>query len=301
MSTQLSHIGEFGLIERIKKGISLSSSVDVGIGDDAAVINLSKEKKLLFTTDMLIEGIHFTAQDKPFLIGRKALAVSISDIAAMGGLPKSAVVSVGLPKGKTVNFVKNLYAGINQLAQKFQVDIVGGDTAKSREMVINIALIGEVRSKDLIKRSTARVGDKIFVSGPLGNSYKSKHHFNFIPRIKESQYLVAHFKPTSMIDVSDGLAADLGHVLKSSGVSAILFETKIPLKKGATVHKALTDGEDFELLFTLSRHVLKRVDFSNVNFPFYEIGEILSAEQKPCLVSEEGKKELLTFKGYTHF
>lgn len=259
--SSLSQIGEFGLIDLIAR-LSMNTKAIRGIGDDAAVLPLSKEKHLLLTTDMLMEGVHFTKVIGPRWIGHKALACSMSDIAAMGGKPTYAVVSLGVPAQLKVDFVKKIYEGMHGLAKKFSVEIVGGDTILSEKIVINVALLGEALKQNVILRSTARSGDLIFVTGVLGKSLRTGKHFSFTPRLKESQFLVQHFKPTSMIDISDGLSSDLGHILKMSRVGAVLYEDLIPKTKGATLHDALSDGEDFELLLTVrpqeGKKLLKR-------------------------------------------
>ncbi|MDE2027389.1 MAG: thiamine-phosphate kinase [Candidatus Omnitrophica bacterium] len=248
---QISKLGEFGLIETLKKHAPVSKAVIKGIGDDAAVLPYSQSRYLLFTTDMLAEGIHFTRRMAPQAIGHKAMACNISDIAAMGGYPTFAVVSIGVPKALPVRFVKEIYQGMERLAKAFNVSIVGGDTIKSDKIVINVALLGLVEKKNLVTRSGARPEDWIFVTGALGGSLKSGHHLNFTPRLDQARFLVRKFKPSAMIDISDGLSGDLGHILKASGVGAFLDYHLIPRNKGAALPQALNDGEDFELLFTL--------------------------------------------------
>jgi len=302
MSSNLCSVGEFGLIDKIKKQFDLSSDAFIGIGDDAAVVNSPQGKKILLTTDMLVEGVHFDLKMPPDLVGRKALAVSISDIAAMGGIPKYALVSLGLSGKTALGIVEKMYKGINNVAEKFGVSIVGGDTVKSKATIINIALIGEARKKDIVLRSTARAGDYIYVTGPLGNSFKSKHHLKFIPRIMESQYLIKECKPSAMIDISDGLVQDLFHILKASGLGAILYQEKIPKRKGATLNEALHQGEDFELLFTVSAKKAKRLeDEKSCAVSFYKIGEIIDKKNKAFLIDCRGERKVLRAEGYQHF
>ncbi len=280
---KVSDCGEFGVIDLIKKNTSISSKVIQGIGDDTAILPYKRGQYLLFTTDMLIEDVHFTQNMPAGAVGHKAIACSISDIAAMGGMPTFAVVSLGVPENLDTAYIKKLYKGMQKLGKGFNVDIVGGDTVKSESIVINIALVGEVSNKHLVRRDGAKVGDKIFVTGPLGRSFVTGHHLKFIPRVKEAQQIVKKFKPTSMMDISDGLISDLGHILKLSGVGARIDEEKIPRRKKATIEQAVCDGEDFELLFTLSPKESKKCKF-------YEIGEIV-----------EGKGSNLEGKGYQHF
>lgn len=292
---KLSGLGEFGLIDRIRQRIPSDKSVVKGIGDDAAVLPWTKDKYLLLTTDMLVENAHFTRCMPAEKIGRKALGCNISDIAAMGGLPKHAVISLGVPKNLNLHFIDRLYSGIETIARQFGVSIVGGDTVDSAKIVINIALTGEVNKNQLVTRSEAKIGDQIFVTGPLGDSLKSGWHLNFIPRVKESQYLVKHFHPTAMIDISDGLAADLGHILEQSNVGAILFEDKIPRRKGATLNQTLHSGEDFELIFTLNSREAKTIA------RFYRIGEIVNVHSGLQLISLNGQKKNIEPRGYAHF
>ncbi|MCR4337011.1 MAG: thiamine-phosphate kinase [Candidatus Omnitrophica bacterium] len=291
MPSTLANLGEFGLIDWIKKIAPTTRDVINGIGDDTAVLKTSVGKYLLLTTDMLIEGSHFTRRMDPQRIGHKALACNISDIAAMGGIPKFAVVSLGVPSTLNGSFVKNIYQGMNRLAKKFNVSIVGGDTNKSPHIVINVALTGEVSRENFVLRKGARPGDKIYVTGPLGGSFQSGKHLLFIPRVKESQLLVKKSKPSSMIDISDGLAADLNHILKHSGVGAILEEENIPCAPGAQLDQALYEGEDFELLFTLSSKKTTKFDC---------IGEIV-ARSGIWLKDKKGKLKKISAKGFRHF
>lgn len=297
MSTKLFQLGEFGLIDLLKRYKGSGAAVIKGIGDDTAVVPLDAKRYLLLTTDMLMEGVHFERKTPPRLIGRKALACSISDIAAMGGVPRYALVSLGVPGNLPWAFVRDLYKGMDTLAREFGVGIVGGDMIKSAKVVINIALTGETGKDEVVYRSGARPGDLIFVTGPLGKSLSTGWHLKFIPRIKEAQYLVRRVKPTSMIDISDGLAADLGHILEESKVGAILEEKNIPRRAGATLRQALYDGEDFELLLTVSRRkaaLLKR-------HKFYPIGEIVQRTKGLMLRDANQKLMKIALRGYTHF
>lgn len=300
MSKKLSELGEFGLIDLLKKYQSSRTPVIKGIGDDAAVVPLDARRYLLLTTDMLMEGVHFKRTAPPRSIGHKALACSISDIAAMGGVPRYALVSLGVPGNLSWAFVRDLYRGVDKLAREFNIGVVGGDTIKSAKLVINIALTGEARKSDIVYRGGARPGDRIFVTGPLGKSLPTGWHLEFIPRIPQAQYLARHVKPTSMIDISDGLAADLGHILKESKVGAILEEGKIPRRAHAGAREALYDGEDFELLFTVSSRraaILQR----QKRFSFYPIGEIVHRGKGLALRDKSGKLTRISKRGYTHF
>lgn len=299
---KLRQIGEFNLIDRISKGIRLSRDTIKGIGDDAGVLRYTKDRFLVFTTDMLLEDRHFYRKDKPYLIGRKALCVNISDIAAMGGVPKYAVVSIGLPGSLDVKYADELYRGIKDTAKKYHIDLVGGDTICSERIIINIALLGEVEKHRLVLRSGAKNGDDIFVTGKIGGSFKGRH-LSFTPRIKEARFLTGNFNVHSMIDVSDGLMADLGHILKMSKTGAVLFEKNIPISKDAeNFESAIRDGEDFELVFTLSRkEALRLIKLWPFKTNISRIGKILNIEEGFYLETKDKVLRRITSKGFVHF
>jgi thiamine-monophosphate kinase len=299
-------MNEISFIDYLKKKVPTAKHVLAGIGDDAAVLQTRHGDKLLLTTDMLIEDQHFKCSKATgFEIGWKAMAVNISDIAAMGGLPTHAVVSVGLPKTLSVDFVKEIYKGLQAVSKRFHVSLVGGDTNASKKIVISVALLGRVGKKQLVKRAGARIGDVIFVTGFLGGSYNSKKHLNFTPRIAESQYLVNHFKIHAMMDISDGLASDIFRLAQASGVGAILSKEAIPVSESARdADQALTEGEDFELLFTLSPKEAARLTLSEPSkkmAPFHPIGKIISRKQGVRLARANQESCILQEKGYDHF
>ena len=296
----LKSLGEFGLIARIAAKAFIDRTVIKGIGDDTAVLPWTNNKYLLFTTDMLCEGVHFYPRDNGRMIGHKVLACSVSDIAAMGGTPTAAVISIGLPKSICLRRVDDIYRGINTLARRFHLSIVGGDTIQSPRLIINVALLGEAKKGDLVLRSGAKTGDQIFVTGPLGRSLETKKHLSFTPRLNEASYLVSHFKPSAMIDISDGLGADLGHILKQSNKGAILDEAAIPRTKGAALQNALCDGEDFELLFTLPKVQAAKLSRQK-KFRVFHIGEITSPRSGLCLRDRKGRLQVIATKGYRHF
>jgi len=301
MAKTLSQLGEFGLIDLIKEQTKVSRSVIKGIGDDAAVIPLSSKKYLILTADMLLEGAHFTLRMPAEKIGHKAMAASISDIAAMGGVAKYAVVSLGAPPSASVQFISQIYRGMRKAARTFGIDIVGGDTVRSRKMIINVTLVGEAHKRNVVYRNGACAGDHIFVTGPLGRSLSSGRHLTFVPRVAQAQHLVKHNKPTAMIDISDGLVADLGHILTQSRVGAIIEEDLIPRRRRARLKEALYDGEDFELLFTMSPVKSKALQSRKQKFPFYRIGEIVGKSKGLRLKTRRDRLERLDIKGYTHF
>ncbi len=301
MTTEtLADIGEFGFIDHITERAHVEQGVIKGVGDDAAVLDCGAEEYLLYTTDMLIEGMHFLRTImSPQEIGRKALACSISDIAAMGGVPTFAVVSTGAPTNTARSFLEGIGEGFNALAKEYHVSLVGGDMTRSNRLVINVALLGKVGKQDVIYRAGAKKGDSIFVTGALGNSFKNRKHLHFTPRVKEAQFLIRQARPNAMIDVSDGLAGDLGHILKQSGVGAVIRAEQIPLAKDATLEQALHDGEDFELLFTVpaeQAEILRR----SKRHHFYEIGTI-NSKKGLYLVDAKGRKREIEPKGFEHF
>lgn len=293
-------IGEFGLIKRISKLIKLDYSVVKGSGDDCAVLKFDKKRYQLFTCDMIVEGVDFLSKDKPQLIGRKALAISISDIAACGGLPRYAVVSFGIPKTTHVKRIDKIAEGMFNLAREYKVNIVGGDLSRTNRLIIDASMLGIVEKKFLVLRSGARIGDIIFVTGELGGSIRGRH-LRFTPRLKEARFLVKNFKVNSMIDVSDGLAQDLGHILEQSKVGAIIYEDLIPVSKEAhNLREAIFMGEDFELLFTLSRKETKRLSKRNFGI-FKPIGEVVEQRYGLRLIDKKNKEKILKLKGFQHF
>jgi thiamine-monophosphate kinase len=234
----------------------------IGIGDDCAQLARA-DGGLLVTTDMLLDGVHFET-DKVSLrrIGRKSLAVSLSDIAAMGGVPLYAFVSLALPRGMSGDAALEIMDGMRELAEEFATDVAGGDTnVWPGSLVINITLIGRP-IKQAIRRSGARVGDWIMVSGALGGSIFGKH-LDFVPRLELAKRLVENGPVHAMIDLSDGLATDLRHILKASNCGAVLDVEAIPISEAARnardglspLDHALIDGEDFELCFTVDPNV----------------------------------------------
>ena len=257
-------MNEFELIAKLTHSLPTNKSVVVGAGDDCAVLDLGVADKLfLFKTDAVVEGIHFTKAAPPEKIGRKALARCLSDIAAMAGIPQHALVTLGLPRDFDPAFVEKIYAGMSELAHQHGVAIVGGETTTNPVILLNLALLGFAPRGKCVLRSGAEVGDAIFVTGELGGSLAGRH-LEFEPRLAEARWLAEHFPPHAMIDLSDGLAGDLKQVLNASKVGAELLTTAIPTSRAAKLAgkagdaakpallAALTDGEDFELLFTIA-------------------------------------------------
>ncbi len=297
---KLKDLGEFGLIERIGRSVRTGSRVVAGIGDDCAVLRYSSRAYQLVTTDTIIEGVDFTAKTPPALIGRKALAVSLSDIAACGGSPCAAVLALTLSGRSDPARILAIQKGAVLLAREFGVDLVGGDISRGPCLSITSTVLGLVSHKALALRSGARDGDFLFVTGALGGSLQGKH-LTFTPRIREAQILARLVKVRAMIDISDGLAQDLMHILRASGVQAVLYERLIPLSRQAkNTAQALYDGEDFELLFAVSAgdasRLLKqrRVDVAC-------IGRLRKGAPALYLTDGSGRERSIPAKGYRHF
>lgn len=274
----INKLGEFGLIERFRRLIKTDSTLIKGSGDDCAVLKFDRNNYQLFTCDMIVEGVDFRAGDDPYLIGRKALAVSISDIASCAGLPRHCLVSLGMPKDTSLKFIDRLFKGMLDIAAKFNINIAGGDVSSNKALTIDVSMLGVVEKKYLLLRSGAKSGDIICVTGELGGSIRGKH-LKFNPRVKEARFLAKNFKINSMIDISDGLTQDLAHILAQSNVGAVIYESLIPVSKDAhSLKEALSMGEDFELLFTLPRHEAKKIIRRRLR-GFKIIGEIVDKNQ----------------------
>jgi thiamine-monophosphate kinase len=327
----LAEIGEFGLIGRIRKWMAASDPALIqGIGDDVAVIEVGG-KVLLLTTDILIEDIHFKSSwIDPYRLGKKAMAVNLSDIAAMGGIPKYFLISIGLPKHLSLSFISSFYRGLKEGAKRFQVELIGGDTSLSQKLVINICLLGEAKKGSLLFRSGARVGDDLFVSGTLGDAALAlkilqkrglkegpkgliEKHLSPLPRIGLGQSISQHRWANSMIDISDGLLIDTNHLLEESKVGARIWENRIPLsrlyRKWVRFFSrdpypiALSGGEDYELLFTASPVMRKKISnlAHSLKIPITRIGEILPQKKGFCIIRKDGREYFPSRLGFEHF
>lgn len=258
-------MSELLLIEALKTLCPSNASIILGIDDDTAIVRPTRNETLV-CTDMLMEGVHFLiASAGAASVGHKALAVNLSDIAAMGGKALSAYVSLALPRSLfSEEFILDFYRGMSALAQTFDVAIAGGDTNLwDGPLVVSVSVLGEAHEKGAIRRSGAKPGDQIFVTGPLGGSIDS-HHLNFRPRLDEAKLLMDNFALNSMMDLSDGLAKDLRSICEQSGVSALIDRQAIPLRDSMkdspdALRRAFCDGEDFELCFTLSSSEANRL------------------------------------------
>jgi thiamine-monophosphate kinase len=307
---------EFDLIHRLTRALPTNPSVVVGAGDDCAVLEAGvPDRLLLFKTDAVVEGVHFTPGTAPEKIGHKALGRCLSDIAAMAGTPSAALVTLALPRDFSPDFVEAIYTGLNALARRHHVAIVGGETTTNPGgLLLSVALLGWVPRGKGVLRSGAEAGDAIFVTGELGGSLAGKH-LEFEPRLAEARWLAQHFSPHAMLDISDGLAGDLRHILTASRVGAELLASAIPISRAARraakaapstkppLLAALTDGEDFELLFTVaSRDAVPLLDAWKKQFPGLAltcIGKIKAGEGI-TLRDQQGVRPL-TAHGYEHF
>jgi thiamine-monophosphate kinase len=336
--TELKDLGEFGLIDRIKEQFSLQNLTSAkGIGDDAALISIG-EDYLVVTTDMLLEGVHFDLSYMPLQhLGYKAVAVNISDIAAMNGKPEQITIGLGLSNRFSLEAIDGLYAGIRSACENYKVDLVGGDTTSSASgLVISITAIGRVAKEKVTLRSTAKNNDIICVTGDLGAAYiglqvleREKQVFltnpEMQPDLEKYEYMVGrqlkpearmdivheladkNIVPTSMIDVSDGLASELLHLSKNSGLGVKIFEDKVPIDNSVfetaiefkldPITCALNGGEDYELLFTISPTDYEKLkNHPDIHF----IGHMHNNAEQNIMVTKEETAVPLKAQGWNH-
>ena len=337
--TEISEIGEFGLIERLSQHIAVKHTSTVkGIGDDAAVISHGEMMQVV-TTDLLLEGVHFDLSYCPLKhLGFKAVAVNVSDIAAMNAIPKQITVSIALSNRFPVEAVEELYEGINLAATHYNVDVVGGDTTSSRSgLVLSITALGEASKEQLAYRSGAGVNDIICATGDLGAALmglqvleREKQVFLANPDMKpdldkysyisgrqlrpEARMDIIHelrdlqVVPTSMMDISDGLASELFHICKASNVGVLIYEDKLPIDKQTydtavefgmdPITCVLNGGEDYELLFTIRQEDFHKLEkHPDVHF----IGHVTPASEGKFLVTKSGTAVELKAQGWKHF
>lgn len=338
--TEIASLGEFGLISHLTGGADKASDATtvLGIGDDAAIVDHGGYQTVV-TTDMLLEGIHFDLMYTPLKhLGYKAVVVNLSDVYAMNARPRQITVSLGISSRFSVEALEEIYAGIYSACSFYGVDLVGGDTCSSRQgLVISITAIGTVDPDKVTRRSTAKVGDLICITGDLGAAYlglqlleREKQLFldnpTIQPELNEHDYLLKRqlkpearkdmielfekhgLVPTSMIDISDGLASDLLHICKQSGVGAYLEEGGVPIHPDAQMTAinfkldpitcALSGGEDYELLFTVDPKDIEKVRFLP---DIYIAGEIVPKEDGIMLHTKGGNRHAITAQGWTHF
>jgi thiamine-monophosphate kinase len=250
---KLRELGEDRLLQKLIPSLRMTRAVIVGPGDDCAVLRADDpEKVLLLKTDCVVAGVHFTADAKPSAVGWKAMARPLSDFAGMSGLPQFALVTIAVPPETSVHWIAALYRGLEKAARAFDVSIVGGETSTTRgPAMISVSLAGWAEPDRWVPRSGAKSGDELFVTGRLGGSIGG-HHLRFTPRIAESRWLTARFDVHAMMDLSDGIGADLPRLAAASGVNFELDEPALPRNHRCSIHAAMTDGEDYELLFAVA-------------------------------------------------
>jgi thiamine-monophosphate kinase len=331
----LKEIGEFGFIKRISRGCLIRpQNVIKAIGDDAAAFIPAPDQVILVTTDLLVERIHFLRNTTSgFNLGYKALSINLSDIAAMGGIAREAFISIAIPENCPIDFLEDLYKGLKTLAAEFDVNLLGGDTTRSKvDLIINISVVGSAIEKEILYRNTARHGDIICSTGYLGDSRAGLHliingikadsnelkalrdaHLLPKPYLQEGRFLASQGGVHAVIDVSDGLSSDIGHIAKESNVGIRLYSEKIPVSNNLEkfcawfefdpVEYALAGGEDYTLLCTISPD---KVDYIAADYlkrfrnPLYQIGEINdSGEMK--LVLKNGQVRSFVPSGWDHF
>jgi thiamine-monophosphate kinase len=300
--------GEFAFIEWIKQQTPPHSSVIIGPGDDAAALRLASGAECLVTTDMLLDGVCFRLKEAgAFRVGRKAMAVNLSDIAAMAGKPVAAFVGVALPRNGGRQIAEDLYLGLRATADQFETAIAGGDTNSwDGPLAIAITVLGEATGSGPVHRGGAQPGDWILVTGPLGGSILGKH-LDFTPRVREALQLHSTVPLHAMIDISDGLAADLNHICEASRCGAVLQADAIPLsaearamqdEKSALEH-GLSDGEDFELILAVSpgeaQELIRKQPIPGITL--VHIGEFVA---DGFWIEEEGQRRPLVPSGYSH-
>ena len=275
-----------------------SEEVLTGIGDDCAVIRPSYHRGSLelLKTDTLVEGVHFAKGTPLNKVGWKALCRPISDIAAMGGSPHHALITIAAPSGWTSTEWRLLYRGIGKAALEYGVSVVGGETVRSPgPLFLSVTLTGSVLKRNLKLRSGARPGDLICVTGKLGGSFKSGRHLNFQPRLAEGRWLGGEKGITAMMDLSDGLGSDLPKLAKESGCSYRVASDGLPLHRGCSFHEGVTDGEDYELLLTVTaKHwpsLQKRWNAASPKVPLTPIG-LMIAQEEPCTLLDLGYDHL---------
>lgn len=293
---------EFALIQSIQQQIKINDErVITGIGDDCAVVLGRAGFYMLLTTDSLVEDVHFCAGNiAPEQLGFKALAVNLSDVAAMGGVPLYVLVSLGLPPSLPAVWIKEFYGGMDQLARQHRVSIVGGNISSAEKLHIHITLVGEVKRAHCKWRKGARDQDRIYVTGPMGGAalaLKEKKYLAPPVRVREGQDLGSLDSVTSMTDVSDGLLADLQHILDASGCGAILQYDAIPKpdSSGLIPDMVLSGGEDYELLFTAAEN------FNSMENPgVWCIGR-MTHDRGLSVLDKDGSPIKVEGRGFDHF
>lgn len=279
---------ELNWVDFLKNKVKKNNNVLVGIGDDCALVKV-KSKKVLLKSDLFVEDVHFKLKNTPFkTIGLRAVSRVLSDFAACGGWPKFLGISIGISRFVNEKNLKEILEGVIYLSKKYNFNLVGGDTAYTNKLILDVWALGACDK--FIKRSTAREGDYIFVTGKLG---ERKFSESFTPRLKEAKYLTSNFKVNSMIDISDGFVLDLYRALKESRKGALLYKKDIPINKMNDLYR----GEDYELIFTISKDE-KKIDL--LKSKFYFVG-IVKNKLFGYKITDNKKICNVVVAGYTHF
>ncbi len=290
---KLSELGEDAVVQRLTRSLRLNGRVKLGAGDDCAVVKTDGGLQLL-KSDCVIEGIHFLPETDPKWIGWKAMCRSISDIAAMGGTPLDALVTLAVRPDTEFKWLKRVYTGLEAAAKIYGVNLVGGETAKSPgPFFLSVTLTGRVDHGKYVGRSGGRTGDWLYVTGRLGGSIGGRH-LRFRPRVAEARWLVSRFPVHAMMDLSDGLATDLPRLAIASRLGFEVDLENLPLHRGSSPENGLRDGEDYELLFALPSAARKRLETEwRIKFPTLRITAI-------GRLVENGRTRF-SEKGYDHF
>jgi thiamine-monophosphate kinase len=292
---KLSRVGEDALLASLLRELPASQKL---IGDDCAVVEFPGAKNLLvLKTDCVVEKIHFQPTTDPALVGWKAMMRPLSDFAAVSAVPQFALITLIVPATRSTSWAKGLYRGLKRAASRFDVAIAGGETSATRgPAVISVSVSGFVERNRKVSRAGGKKGDDLFVTGRLGGSLRGKH-LRFVPRMHESRWLTANFRVHAMMDLSDGLGADLPRLAKASMLGFKIDEEKLPLAPGAKIDNAISDGEDYELLFAISprdrARLQKRWRKKFPRLPLTRIGRLAQPLNNP-------PSQLLP-RGYVHF
>lgn len=297
MTAVLRDLGEDKLLAKILHHLQQNKRVVVGAGDDCAVVKIRGARDwLLLKTDCVVELIHFSETTDARAVGWKAMMRPLSDFAAMSGRPEFALITIAISGQKKLAWVRGLYHGLNRAADRFKVAIVGGETSETAgPTVIAVSVAGSVEKERCVFRSGGKKNDDLFVTGKLGGSLR-RHHLQFVPRIEEARWLTNNFKLHAMIDLSDGLGADLPRLAKASKLSFSLDENALPLSRGCTVKQAISDGEDYELLFAISSRARARLRRTwKTRFP--RVPLTLVGSFSPQFATRDSQ----LYPGYVHF
>lgn len=277
MPESLSQLGENALLKRLLHNLPENDALIVGPGDDCAVVSRDEDWDTLLKTDVVVEKVHFTPDTEPERIGRKALARAVSDIAAMGGIPEHALITILCYPSRPVALLEGIYRGMGSLARRFGISLAGGETSglPYDGLVINVALTGKVERGQAILRSGGAPGDLLFVSGLLGGSFPTGWHLDFEPRVELARGLLkAGIRPSAMMDLSDGLGTDLPRLAAASGCGFEVDESKLPCRPGFTPADAVSHGEDYELLFALSPDEAEKLATTTFATTLHNIGSL---------------------------